>query len=62
VARKAREIGALNDAHAAQKLSVNRASRIVAALTLSNASELIEFAATHSQRQTDQEVARLSDR
>jgi len=40
VTRKAREIEALNDALVAQKLSVSRASRIVAALTLSNASEL----------------------
>jgi len=62
VARKAREIRALHDALVAQKLSVSRASRIVAALTLANASALIEFAATHSQRETDQEVARLSDR
>ena len=62
VARKARELGALSEAISTQKLSVNRASRIVAALTRENANELIAFAATHTQRETDQEVARLSDR
>ncbi len=62
VARKAKELGALNDAISLQKISVHRASRIVAVLTKENAKELIEFAATHTQRETDQEVARRSDR
>ncbi len=62
VARKAKELGALNDAICSQKLTVSRASRIVAALTRENANELIAFAASHTQRETDQKVARLSDR
>ena len=62
VARKAKEFEALGEAIFSQQLSVSRASRIVAALTKENATELIEFAATHTQRETDQEVARLSDR
>ncbi len=62
VARKVKEIGALNDAICSQKISVSRASRIAAALTGENANELIEFAASHTQRETDQEVARLTNR
>jgi hypothetical protein len=59
VARKAAEIPALKTALENQRLSVAKAGRIVAALSAGNARELVEFAATHSSRETAFEVARL---
>ena len=60
VARKAVLVPALGEAVAERKLTVSAAARIVSCLTLENAGELIEFAATHTNRETDWEVARLN--
>jgi 5-methylcytosine-specific restriction endonuclease McrA len=60
VARKAREVLALQAALERQSLSVSRASRIISALNSQNADELINFAMTHTWRELDFEVARLN--
>ncbi len=62
VARKTREVRALDVALTEQRLSVHRASRIVSVLTVENSESLIAYAAAHSQRETDQEVARIRGR
>ena len=59
VARKCEESAPLRAAIETQSLTVAKASRIVSALTLENAEALIEFARTHSTRETEFEVARL---
>jgi 5-methylcytosine-specific restriction endonuclease McrA len=61
VARKTRELSLLKEAIQDEKLSVAKASRIISALTPKNANELIDYAATHTTRETDQEVARLGN-
>jgi hypothetical protein len=61
VARKTRELSLLKEAIQDEKLSVAKASRIVSALTPKNANELIDYAATHTTRETDQEMARLGN-
>ncbi|MGZ3722423.1 MAG: HNH endonuclease [Bdellovibrionales bacterium] len=58
VARKSREIPELRKALAQQKLSVAKASRIVAHLDNKNAKEMIEFAIGHTFDEIDYEVAR----
>ena len=58
VARKAASVPALGEAVAAQRLTVSAAARVVSCLTLENASEVIEFAAAHSSREVEWEVAR----
>ena len=58
VARRAASVPALGEAVAARRLTVSAAARIVSCLTLENASEVIEFAATHSSREVEWEVAR----
>jgi hypothetical protein len=58
VARKAREIPQLSAALRTEKLSVAKASRMVTALNRENGDELIAFAAAHSTRDLDREVAR----
>jgi hypothetical protein len=58
VARKAQTIPLLREALAKQKISPSKASRIVSALTETNASELIEFAKTHTSKEIDFEVAK----
>ncbi len=59
VARKSREIPELKIAVIEQKITVAKASRIVAAINKENAPELVKFAQTHTTRQTEIEVARL---
>src|SRR4051812_28401528 len=59
VCRKAIAVPALAEALEAGKFSVNLATRMVSAMTNENATELIEFAVTHTQRELDFEVARL---
>jgi HNH endonuclease len=59
VARKSDQVAPLFKAIEEQRLSVAKASRIVAALTNENAEALIEFANSHSTRETEFEVARL---
>ncbi|MGE3680673.1 MAG: HNH endonuclease [Bdellovibrionales bacterium] len=58
VARKSLQVNELKVALQEQKLSVSKAHRLVSALTVGNARELIEFAATHSAREIEREVAR----
>ncbi|MGE3681672.1 MAG: HNH endonuclease [Bdellovibrionales bacterium] len=58
VARKSLQVNELKVALQEQKLSVSKAHRLVSALTAENAKELIEFAATHSARELEREVAR----
>ncbi len=60
VARKAKEIAQLHTALKEEKLSVARASRITSVLTTENATSLIAFAAQHTARETDREVARMA--
>ena len=62
VARKARSVPALVAALEGERLSVAKASRIASALDAENAESLIEFAATHSARETEREAARLKPR
>ncbi len=62
VARKSREIQELKIAVIEQKITVAKASRIVAAITKENARDLVKFAETHTTRQTEIEVARLQPR
>ena len=62
VARKARLVPALAAALDGERLSVAKASRIASALDLENASSLIEFAATHSARESERAAARLKPR
>ena len=62
VARKARSVPALAAALEAERLSVAKASRIASALDAGNAQALIEFAATHSARETEREAATLKPR
>jgi hypothetical protein len=59
VARKAKDIAALQQAIDRREISISRAQRFVSALNSENASELIEFSKTHSCREIDSEVARL---
>ena len=59
VARKSDEVALLFGAIEEQRISVAKASRIVSALTIENAAVLIEFARTHSTRETEFEVAKL---
>ncbi len=59
VARKSREIPELKMAVIEQKITVAKASRIVAAITKENVLSLVKFAETHTTRQTEVEVARL---
>ena len=59
VARKSDQVAPLLKAIEEQRLSVAKASRIVSALTNENAEALIEFAITHSTRETEFEMARL---
>ncbi len=60
VARKAKEVSQLKAALIEEKLTVARASRITSVLTAENATALITFAAQHSARETDREVARIA--
>ena len=62
VARKAIEVAALKRAISDRTITVARASRIVSALTLDNANELIAFATAHTKDETDFEVARRNPR
>ncbi len=59
VARKSREIPELKIAVIEQRITVAKASRIVAAINKENAPDLVRFAETHTTRQTEIEVARL---
>ena len=58
VARKAMSLPPLREALASLQLSGSKASRIISAITNENASELIEFASTHTSLEIDFEVAR----
>lgn len=60
VARKARAIPKLKEAIESENLSVAKASRMVSALTIENASHLIAFAKAHSTRDLECEVAKIS--
>jgi len=60
VSKKSAQIPQLKLALKEQTLSVCKASRIVPALNRSNAVQLIKFAATHSKRDVEAEVARLN--
>ena len=62
VARKARSVPALAAALDGERLSVAKASRIASALDSGNAQSLIEFAATHTARETEREAAKLKPR
>ena len=59
VARKARSVPALAAALDGERLSVAKASRIASALDDSDARSLIDFAATHTARETEREAAKL---
>ena len=59
VSRKCRECAPLRSVIGERALSVSKASRLVSVLTVENAEVLLAFAATHSARQIDQEVAKL---
>jgi 5-methylcytosine-specific restriction endonuclease McrA len=58
VSRKAMRHPELRAAIASGSLSASKASRMVSALTVENATELVEFASTHTSAQIDREVAR----
>lgn len=58
VARKASAVPELQQTLRAQSLTVRKALRTVSILNSSNASEIIEFAKTHTSRELDQEIAR----
>lgn len=58
VARKIKECPQLAKSIESRELSVSKASRIVRALTSENQAELIAFAAEHTSREIDFEVAR----
>jgi hypothetical protein len=58
VARTSKAIPELKLAIDNQELTVARASRIVSCLKPENAKELIQYAATHTSRETEREVAR----
>lgn len=60
VSRKAFQVEELKKAIQTQKLSIAKASRVVAVLDIKNAVHLIDFAQTHTARQIDFEVARLN--
>ena len=62
VARKARSIPDLASALDGERVSVAKASRIASALDAGNAQALIEFAATHSARETEREAAKIKPR
>ena len=62
VARKARSVPALAAALEGERLSVAKASRIASMIDAGNAAPLIEFAATHSARETEREAAKLKPR
>lgn len=58
VARKSSEVPVLKAAVCKGQLSVATANRLVSTITKENASELIQFAATHSWRENERELAR----
>jgi hypothetical protein len=58
VARKTNEIPELKKAIAEHKLTIPKANRIISTLTRENAKELVTYAASHSWRETEREVAR----
>jgi hypothetical protein len=58
VARKAKVVPSLRNAIAAARVTPSKAGRMVSILTTANAEELIEFAATHTSQEIDQEVAK----
>lgn len=60
VARKAREIPALDKAIAQRKISVSKANRVVSVLNRDNADKMLAFAATHSKREVEAEVAKIN--
>jgi hypothetical protein len=60
VARKSKVVSDLKVAIQNQTLSVSKASRMVPVLTNQNANKLIEFAASHTTREIDFEVAKLN--
>jgi hypothetical protein len=60
VARKSKEIVQLRSALSENKISVSKASRLVAAINSGNADGLLQFAQSHSGREIDAEVARLN--
>ena len=62
VARKARSVPALGAALDGERLSVAKASRIASALDDANSRSLIEFASTHTARETEREAAKLKPR
>ena len=62
VARKSHSVPALAAALDDERLSVAKASRIASALSADNAQSLIDFAATHSARETEREAARCKPR
>ena len=62
VSRKAQIVPELKAAIASESLSVSKAARIVSTINAENAAELIEFAAGHSSREIDQEMARRNPR
>jgi hypothetical protein len=62
VARKSADLPPLNSAILKRRLSVATASRIVSTISAENADELIDFAATHTWRETEREIARRNPR
>ena len=62
VARKSREFPALAAALEGERLSVAKASRIASAVDSENARSLIDFAASHSARETEREAAKFKPR
>lgn len=58
VSRKSREIPELKLAITQKRVTLSKASRIVASLSCQNAHELIQFAETHSKREIESEIAR----
>jgi 5-methylcytosine-specific restriction endonuclease McrA len=62
VARKAREVPALQEQIRAGKIGISKAKKIASVLTLANQSEWLDKAATLSSRQIEKEVAKASPR
>jgi hypothetical protein len=62
VARKCKSVPALKTAICNGRLSAATANRLVSTITKENASEIISFAANHSWRETEREIANRNPR
>ncbi len=62
ISRKCQDLEVLKDAIANKDISVTKAARLVSVLTKENASELLEFAMSHTSREIDAKVAEIRPR